>query len=551
MSKTRSSSSSETMSQLVNKINRRFLHDASNPYSNFTYLKEIPVLLLETGKIQSSPRSKFSVITTIKNEGDTIRDWFAAIENQTLTPDEIIIVDGGSTDQTLKILEERIKNSKLNYNLIKEKTAGRSKGRNIAVGMARNEIIVSVDGGSYPDSDYFKNMLKAFESDPEIDMVMGIYELRNQSLYDRLLNKYFITDWDKQDHNNLLPSPRSVAYKKKLWKQVGGYPEWLMTGEDTFFDIKYRKISRKWALNKDALVYCEFPRKLSGILGTVYGYGKGDGESGLGDRALYFALKLFERFRKEKNPLKFLALVYLLFLAIKKKSLFYPFMHYYLLKGYAYGRKNRVNVNLDNNRINRNALIIAADPITANGGNTRHTHLSLGLIKTGCKITLVNIYPSSKESRPFFLDTDFTLLELEQLRLFDVDEYVKRHEKILDKTFVLIEFPSAGFVPIVKKLKENKIPIIYDCTNDWSTGLGSMEHAAEKELVQISDILIATSQDLVQRIKSISNGREAILIPNAVNADVLEDVKNHPSPKSVQTNSWEARINELLKLLEI
>ena len=523
------------ISYFTNKINHYFLHGASDPHLRFTCLKEIPVLLLETSNMKSDLTTKFSAITTIKNEGDSIKDWIVTLENQTLTPDEIIIVDGGSTDSTLEILDNYIKKSKLNYKLIKEKSAGISKGRNIAIEQARNDIIISIDAGSILDKDYFKNMIKAFEADPEIDMVVGIYKSQNRSFFDRLLNKYFIPDWDNFDYNSLLPSARSVAYRKKLWREIGGHPEWLRTGDDTLFDLEYRKVSRKWAVTKDALVYWEFPAKLGSILNLAYRYGRGDGESGFGDNTLYFKMKLLEKFRNEKNPIKFLAIIFLLFSTIKRTSLLFSLIHYYLLKGYADGRKRRIEVNLANNRIDENVLILTGVPITDIGGGQRYTQLALALMKKKCKVTYVSVYPSHEENKSIFLNTDFTLLELEQFNLFNIDEYLERHKQILDKTFVLIEFPIPDFISIVDKMKKKKIPVIYDCVDDWSTTLGWIWYSEEKEkeIIKKSDILIATAQDLKQRMKSMSNDGEIVLIPNAVNTDVFQNTKNYERPNDL------------------
>ena len=46
----------------------------------------------------------------------------------------------------------------------------------------------------------------------------------------------------------------SVAFRKSAWKDVGGYPEWLETAEDTLFDLNLKKAGKKFVLAKDAVV---------------------------------------------------------------------------------------------------------------------------------------------------------------------------------------------------------------------------------------------------------------------------------------------------------
>ena len=45
-----------------------------------------------------------TLITTVLNEEETIGDFLKSLSSQTKLPDEIIIVDGGSTDKTLSII---------------------------------------------------------------------------------------------------------------------------------------------------------------------------------------------------------------------------------------------------------------------------------------------------------------------------------------------------------------------------------------------------------------------------------------------------------------
>jgi glycosyltransferase involved in cell wall biosynthesis len=47
-----------------------------------------------------------SVIVTVKNEGDGLRPLLDSLIDQTCFADEVVICDGGSTDNTMEILKE-------------------------------------------------------------------------------------------------------------------------------------------------------------------------------------------------------------------------------------------------------------------------------------------------------------------------------------------------------------------------------------------------------------------------------------------------------------
>ena len=64
--------------------------------------------------------------------------------------------------------------------------------------------------------------------------------------------------------------------------------------------------------------------------------------------------------------------------------------------------------------------------------------------------------------------------------------------------------------------------MVYDVIDDWSDpALGGewFRPQVEKDLIEKSDVVIASAQDLVERVRSM--GRQAELVPNAVNADVF------------------------------
>ena len=76
---------------------------------------------------------KLSLICTLKDEEESVRSLLDSILEQTRKPDEVIFVDGGSTDNTVKILksyQKKIKNMKI--------IVGR--GLNIAIKNAKHDL---------------------------------------------------------------------------------------------------------------------------------------------------------------------------------------------------------------------------------------------------------------------------------------------------------------------------------------------------------------------------------------------------------------------------
>jgi glycosyltransferase involved in cell wall biosynthesis len=57
-----------------------------------------------SGGQTEQPTIEASVVVTVRNEAHSIGDLLAALADQTVRPREIVIVDGGSTDETVAVL---------------------------------------------------------------------------------------------------------------------------------------------------------------------------------------------------------------------------------------------------------------------------------------------------------------------------------------------------------------------------------------------------------------------------------------------------------------
>jgi hypothetical protein len=89
---------------------------------------------------------------------------------------------------------------------------------------------------------------------------------------------------ERFDPENFLPSARSVAFRKDLWLEVGGYSEKLeKTGEDTRFFYDIVKTKTRIARVEEAVVFWEEPKNytLPTFLKKSYEYAKGDVRTGI------------------------------------------------------------------------------------------------------------------------------------------------------------------------------------------------------------------------------------------------------------------------------
>jgi len=177
---------------------------------------------------------KVSFITTCLNEKKAIGDLLNSLLIQSKKPDEVIIVDAGSTDKTVSIIKNHPANKNLIIRTIILKGVKRSAGRNLAIKNAKHQFIAVSDVGNRLDKAWLKRITKPLIN-KTADSVAGYYLTDSKSIFQKAIAPFVATMPDKLDVKTFLPSSRSIAFTKKAWQKVGGYPEKLNTCEDLVF----------------------------------------------------------------------------------------------------------------------------------------------------------------------------------------------------------------------------------------------------------------------------------------------------------------------------
>lgn len=211
---------------------------------------------------------KISLISTVLNEEKNIEKFLNSIITQTKRPDEVIIVDGGSRDKTYEILKKYSKKYK-EIKVFQEKEVNIAKGRNIAISRSKGEIIFVSDAGCVIDKDWIKDTLKYFSG---ADVVAGSYKAITKNNFEYFQGFVTIKKVDRPSRM----SSRNIAFKKKCWKEVRGYPEKSLTGEDTRLNIELIKKGYNIKINQKPLVSWEMRPTLLKFAKQYYLYGQGD-----------------------------------------------------------------------------------------------------------------------------------------------------------------------------------------------------------------------------------------------------------------------------------
>ncbi|HYA62022.1 MAG TPA: glycosyltransferase, partial [Candidatus Sulfotelmatobacter sp.] len=227
-----------------------------------------------------------SVIATVLNEADTIDALIGSLMQQKLMPAEVIIVDGGSTDETW----EKLQAAKSQYpNLIPIRDESCklpsspgpiSRGRNVAIAGASFAIVACADAGCTYDRDWLENLTASIRSGEAGYAVGGsCIDPEHRTVWD-IASAPFLGVKLRADATTKSCTARSMAFRKELWQRVGGFPEDIFFGEDTVFDLKMRAQVAPDFVERAKAFYQPRHTFLS-ALGRLASYSVSDGVAGV------------------------------------------------------------------------------------------------------------------------------------------------------------------------------------------------------------------------------------------------------------------------------
>ncbi len=247
-----------------------------------------------------------SLILTVLNEARSLPRLLDSIATQTRAPDEIIIVDGGSTDGTIDLL--RAHADRLPLAIISQPGANISQGRNAAIRAATGDLICSTDAGVWLDAHWIEELVQPLEKDEggstlaphasagvkyekvdssfilhpsSLDVVAGFFIPDPQTVFETALAATTLPALADIRPEKFLPSSRSIAFRKAAWEKVCGYPEWLDFCEDLIFDCALRDAGYGFAFAPGAAAHFRPRASLRAFFKQYYQYARGDGKANL------------------------------------------------------------------------------------------------------------------------------------------------------------------------------------------------------------------------------------------------------------------------------
>ena len=196
----------------------------------------------------NTEKNTVSVVIPAFNAAKNIKPCVEALQKQTYSPCEIIVVNDASTDNTEEIVKQ------LDVKLINKKNnGGAGSARNSGVDFVKGNIIAFIDSDCIAPNNWIKKIVDEFESEPGLGVVGGIYHPNNKVKSSVELLCFFEEEyfWHicSKNPSQAFPPGGNLAIRKDVWERGRSGLEIMLfkgiaSGEDTLVCSELKEISK-------------------------------------------------------------------------------------------------------------------------------------------------------------------------------------------------------------------------------------------------------------------------------------------------------------------
>ncbi|MGW3957459.1 glycosyltransferase family 2 protein [Streptomyces sp. NPDC004752] len=199
-----------------------------------------------------------SVIVTSYNYAHFLRRALVSVHEQTEQDFELIVVDDGSTDDTLLIARAFTSEyPNLSATIVCTGNGGVSRARNLGIALARGRYVVCLDADDYFAPTALERMRSVLDSEPGISVVRPMLQIFGdvEAVWDWMVVPY---EFDRLCLKNI--APYCAMFRRDAWEQTDGYDEDLPSWEDWDFWITIAKHGHRMGAVMEPLVHHRMSR---------------------------------------------------------------------------------------------------------------------------------------------------------------------------------------------------------------------------------------------------------------------------------------------------
>jgi cellulose synthase/poly-beta-1,6-N-acetylglucosamine synthase-like glycosyltransferase len=208
-----------------------------------------------------------SVIIPAYNEEKTIAKTIESILNSDYPKFEVMVVDDGSKDETLKIAKT-YENSQVK--VLTKENGGKGTALNLGLKEVKGEIIFTMDADTYVDSKAMKKMVMYFKNPKVMSVSPAMIVSKPKTILQRVQHMEYVLGLflrkalTSLDAIFVTPGAFS-AYRKSFFDKYGGYDEENIV-EDLEIALRIQSEGYKTENSPESLAYTNVPDKFMPLL---------------------------------------------------------------------------------------------------------------------------------------------------------------------------------------------------------------------------------------------------------------------------------------------
>lgn len=245
-----------------------------------------------------------SIIAPMLNEAGQIERFVADVADQDFAGDvEVIVADGGSTDDSVERLKAAAERRGLALTVLENPSSWVSQGLNACIERARGDLLVRLDCHSRYPSDYVRRCVLAAEEESDALVVggvivaegttpmeravacamdspfggIGLYRiyLNGGGPFQRLAGMFGLPSARKGQGRARLDSDTTTfgAFRPEAFSRVGLFDESLRRNQDDEFNLRLRLAGGRIVLDPAIRVHYTPRGSLKGVVRQYYEYG--------------------------------------------------------------------------------------------------------------------------------------------------------------------------------------------------------------------------------------------------------------------------------------
>ena len=181
--------------------------------------------------------SRFSVIVPLYNKADYVRKALESILTQSYTNYEVVIIDDGSTDNSLAVVKEFVEQLEIGdwkLEIVLQANAGVAAARNNGVAKSKGEYVCFLDADDWWESNFLEEMDRLIKEYPDAGLYAAnyVYYKQGKTHVALKLERGYMNYPEAYLQGEMPVWTGAACMPRKVFDEMGGFPKGIKLGED-------------------------------------------------------------------------------------------------------------------------------------------------------------------------------------------------------------------------------------------------------------------------------------------------------------------------------